>query len=411
MDDTSLDSVGVCLDIGTDNVVGMMAEVKPDGLIEVRALASRASRGMKRGMFDNIEPLINTVHSVLQDLEEQLPCTIESVSASISGGHISGRANTGVVSINTEKFTEKDKAKAIYEAGKLKLEKGEDVIHVLPQYYIADGLQRAQNAVGLAGVRFELYAHLITGATNELMNLTNCIESCGVSLDNIVYEGLASSIAVMSEEERENGVCVIDIGDGTTDVVVYKDGGVVFNYCFPYGGNSVTRDIAYERKVTTRVAEEIKILHGTCDSGYIGQEEMIDLPVIPNQSGNHSMPRKKLAFIIESRYRDIFDHIKHILMKNHAYYPHDTGIILTGGASQMKGLVDLAEETFERPVRIGTPKNVISEKFNVDNPKYSTVVGLLAAHKHENVWQKDLQKSVPNEGIFSKILGIFKKYF
>ncbi len=412
MDDTSLDSVGVCLDIGSNNVVGMMAEVMPDGMIEVHALSTQESRGMNEGMFNNINTLINAVHKVIEDLETQFPCTVSGVSASISGVHILGRHNTGVVTINTEKFTEKDKAKAIHEAGKLKLEKGEGVIHVLPQYYIADDMpKKVENAVGLAGVRFELHAHLVTGATNELMNLTNCIESCGVTLDNIVYEGLASSIAVMSDEERENGVCVIDIGEGVSDVVVYKDGVVVFNYSFPIAGGAVTRDIAFERKVTSRVAEEIKILYGTCESGYIAQDEMIELPVIPNQSKNHSMPRKRLAYIIEARYREIFEFLRHILEKNGAYYPHDTGIILTGGASQMPGLLNLAEEVFERPVRLGTPRNIISDKFDVDNPRYSTVVGLLAAHKHENVWQKDLQKTVSKEGFFSKIVRIFREKF
>lgn len=414
MTETSVESTGVCIDIGTHKVVGMIADVRGDGSIEVRKMISKPSRGIKRGVITNIAPISNIIGDMIHEFEKDCEVVVQSVSTSITGAHIRERSNNGVVTISGERFSEKDHERIFVEAGKIKLDIGESVLHVLPQKYIIDGGQPVENAIGLSGVKFSLIAHLVTAATNEITNITNCITESGVEIDNIIYEGISSAISVLSEDEIERGVTLIDIGAGVTDVVVYKAGVVVYHASIPLGGDDVTSDIAKVKRFSTQVAESIKIEHGGC-VGFASYDDIFTLPVITNQSESRTMSRRELSSIIEARYREILEYVKTKIEEADVYQTHDAGIVLTGGGSLLPGCAELAQDIMEKPCRIGFPVNVVCKDGARLTPEHATVVGLLASHKHEHIWQKELQKTMPSGNFFSnmcrKITGMCQRYF
>ncbi len=414
MTETSVDSMGVCIDIGTHKVVGMMANISGNGSIEIIKMISKPSRGIKRGVITNLAPISNIVNDIIREFERDYEVEIRSVSTSITGAHIRGRSNNGVVTISGERFTEKDHERILGEAGKIKLDVGESVLHVLPQKYVIDGGQPVENAIGLSGVKFSLIAHLVTAATNEITNITNCITESGVVIDNVIYEGLSSAISVLSEDEMQRGVTLIDIGAGVTDVVVYKAGVVIYHASIPLGGDDVTSDIAKIKRFSTQVAESIKIDHGSC-VGFSNYDDIFTLPVITNQSENRTMSKRELSSIIEARYREILDFVRAKIEEVDAYQVHDAGIVLTGGASLVPGCAELVQEIMEKPCRIGIPMNINYADGGELSPEYATVVGLLASHKYDNIWQKELQKTMPSGNFFSniyrKITGMCRNYF
>lgn len=415
MTDTAEISVGVCIDIGTHKVVGMMAEIRDNGTIEIIKMISKPSRGIKRGVITNIAPIANIVSDMIDEFERGENVRVLSVSTSITGAHIRSRSNNGVVTISPgERFTEKDNARISQEAGKIKLDVGESVLHVLPQKYVVDGGQPVENAIGLSGVKFSLIAHLVTAATNEIVNITNCITESNVSIDNIIYEGLAASISVLSEDEMQRGVTVIDIGAGVTDVVVYRGGAVVYHASIPLGGDDVTSDIAKVKRFSTQVAESIKIEYGGC-IGYTSYDDIFTLPVITNQTESRTMSRRELSSIIEARYREVFEFVRVKIEEADVYQSHDAGVVLTGGGSMIPGCADLAQEIMEKTCRVGTLINTVYNGGNELTPDYATVVGLLASHKNEYIWQKELRKTMPKGNFFSniyrKITGMCRSYF
>lgn len=409
-----MESTGVCIDIGTHKVVGMIADVREDGSIEVRKMISKPSRGIKRGVITNIAPISNIIGDMIHEFEKDCEVVVQSVSTSITGSHIRERSNNGVVTISGERFSEKDHERIFAEAGKIKLDVGESVLHVLPQKYIIDGGQPVENAIGLSGVKFSLIAHLVTAATNELTNITNCITESGVEIDNIIYEGISSAISVLSEDEIERGVTLIDIGAGVTDVVVYKAGVVIYHASIPLGGDDITSDIAKIKRFSTQVAESIKIEHGGC-VGFSNYDDIFTLPVITNQSESRTMSKRELSSIIEARYREILEFVRTKIEEADAYQLHDAGVVLTGGGSLLPGCAELTQEIMEKPCRIGFPVNVSCKDGARLTPEHATVVGLLASHKHEHIWQKELQKTMPNGNFFSnicrKISGMCQRYF
>lgn len=414
MTETSEESVGVCIDIGTHKVVGMMAKIRENGTIEVIKMISKPSRGIKRGAIANLAPISNIVSDIIREFEREFQVEVKSVSTSISGVHIRGRSNNGVVTISGERFTEKDHDRILLEAGKIKLDTGESVLHVLPQKYVIDGGQPVESAIGLSGVKFSLIAHLVTAAANEITNITNCITESRVEIDNIIYEGISSAISVLSEDEKQRGVTLIDIGAGITDVVVYKSGFVVYHASIPLGGDDVTSDIAKVKRFSTQVAESIKVDHGAC-VGFTSYDDIFTLPVITNQSENRTMSKRELSSIIEARYREILEFVRSKIEEADAYQHHDAGVVLTGGAVNIPGCADLVQEIMEKPSRIGVPLNTRYDDQEDLAPEYAAVVGLLASHKYENIWQKELQKTMPNGNFFStiykKITGMCRNYF
>lgn len=402
MTDTAT-SVGVCIDIGTHKVVGMIAEIRGDGTIEVIKMISKPSRGIRRGVITNIAPISNIVHDMIEEFEREENVKVLSVSTSITGAHIRSRSNNGVVTISGERFTEKDNERIYQEAGKIKLDVGESVLHVLPQKYIVDGGQPVENAIDLSGVKFSLIAHLVTAATNEILNITHCITEHDVKIDNIIYEGLASSISVLTDDEMQRGVTLIDIGAGVTDIVVYQGGVVVYHASVPLGGDDVTSDIAKVKRFSTQVAESIKIEHGGCLGYMSGYDENFPLPVITNQSESRSMSRRELSSIIEARYREIFEFVRFKIEEANVFQTHDAGVVLTGGGSIIPGCTELAAEIMEKNCRIGVPLNARYLEGNGLTPEHATVIGLLASHEIGGVWQKELQKTMPKGNFFSNM--------
>ena len=395
MTDTAT-SVGVCIDIGTHKVIGMLAEIQEDGSIEIIKMISKPSRGIKRGVITSIAPISNIVHDIIDEFEREANVKVLSVSTSISGSHIRSRSNNGVVTISGDRFTDKDNERIYQEAGKIKLDVGESVLHVLPQKYVVDGGQPVENALDLSGVKFSLIAHLVTAATNEISNITHCITAHGVEIDNIIYEGLASSISVLTEDEMQRGVTLIDIGAGVTDIVVY-------HASVPLGGDDVTSDIAKVKRFSTQVAESIKIEHGGCLGYMNGYDDNFPLPVITNHSENRSMSRRELSSIIEARYREIFEFVRAKIEEAHMFQPHDAGVVLTGGASMISGCAELAHEIMEKNCRVGSPVNARYADPKGLTPEHAALIGLLASHKIGGIWQKELQKTMPKGNFFSNM--------
>lgn len=414
MTETTDEAMWVCIDIGTHKVVGMMARIDDNKSIDVVKMISKPSRGIKRGTINNLAPISNIVKDIIREFERDCAVEINAVSTSIAGAHIRERSNNGVVTISGERFTEKDYERIRSEAGKIKLDAGESVLHVLPQKYVIDGGQPVESAIGLSGVKFSLIAHLVTAATNEIANITNCIEESGVEIDNIIYEGISAAISVLTEDEMQRGVTLIDIGAGVTDIVVYRAGVVVFHASLPLGGDDVTSDIAKMRRFSTQVAESIKITHGAC-VGFSSYDDIFTLPVITNQSENRTMSKRELSSIIEARYREILDFVRTRIEEADVQEMHDAGVVLTGGGSLLPGCAELVQEIMDKPCRVGIPMNINNGDESILSPEYATVIGLLASLKHENIWQKELQKTMPNGNIFSnivrKITGMCRKHF
>ncbi len=415
MSEESDSSLVVGLDIGSSKVVTVIGERAEDGTIKIDAVDVQPSRGVKQGMINNLDHLTRTIESSIRRVEHEAECEIRSLSTTITGAHIRGEKTEGMCSIRRGNVTDEDRNKVLETAGAFALPEGEEVLHVMPTEYLIDQQGGIRNPIGMAGVRLEARVHLVVASSNAIQNLKNCVEQFGLALDHAIFQGLASSAAILSEDEKNLGVCVIDIGAGTTDIVAYKDGAVIYSESLAIAGESVTRDIVKLKRLSSQVAESIKIEYGSCAPDLIGVDERVPLPLLESGKEVPTLSRRYLADIIESRYEELFDLVKARLDQNRINYTLGAGIVLTGGGALAKNVESVAKSVFSGvPVRIGAPNRTLIGEDNelVDNPKYSAVVGLLLANQPNfNFWQKELHKSVPKRGIFSKLYDLIRKNF
>lgn len=366
----------VGLDIGTSKVVCIVGEVTPEGLIEVVGIGSHPSRGLKKGMVVNIESTVMSIQRAVEEAELMAGCQIHSVSAGIAGNHVRSMNSHGIVAIRDREVYQPDIERVIDAAQAVAIPADQKILHILPQEFVIDSQEGVKEPLGMSGVRLEAKVHLVTCAVNAAQNIEKCIRRCGLEVEEVILQQLASGQAVLTEDEKELGVCLVDIGGGTTDIAIFTDGAIKHTAVIPIAGDQVTNDIAMAFRTPTPHAEEIKIKYACALAKIAGENEMIKVPSVGDRA-DRDLSRQALAEVVEPRYDELFTLIQAELRRSGFEDLVAAGIVLTGGTSKMEGVVELAEEIFHMPVSIGRPQGFSGLVDIVKNPIYSTAVGLL----------------------------------
>jgi cell division protein FtsA len=366
----------VGLDIGTSKVVAIVGEIKPDDEIEIIGIGSRPSRGLKKGVVVNIESTVQSIQRAVEEAELMAGCEIHSVHAGIAGSHIRSLNSHGIVAIKDREVTHSDVERVIDAARAVAIPADQKILHILPQEFIIDEQEGIREPVGMSGVRLEARVHMVTGAVSAAQNIVKCVRRCGLEVDDLILEQLSSSYAVLSEDEKELGVCLVDIGGGTTDIAVFTEGSIRHTAVIPIAGDQVTNDIAVALRTPTQHAEEIKVKYACALTQLAASDDSIEVPSIGDRPPRR-LSRQTLAEVVEPRYEELLSLIQAELRRSGFEDLIAGGVVLTGGSSKMEGLIELAEEVFHMPVRLGVPQYVSGLVEVVRNPIYATGVGLL----------------------------------
>ncbi|MEN8107089.1 MAG: cell division protein FtsA [Pseudomonadota bacterium] len=366
----------VGLDIGTSKVVAIVGEVMPDDAIEVVGIGSHPSRGLKKGVVVNIESTVHSIQRAVEEAELMAGCQVHSVYAGIAGSHIRSLNSHGIVAIRDKEVLPGDVERVIDAARAVAIPADQKILHILPQEFLIDNQEGIKEPVGMSGVRLEAKVHMVTGAVSAAQNIIKCVRRCGLEVDDIILEQLASSYSVLTDDEKELGVCLVDIGGGTTDLAIFTEGSIRHTAVIPIAGDQVTNDIAVALRTPTQFAEEIKIKYACALTQMASTDENIEVPSVGDRAPRR-LARHTLAEVVEPRYEELLSLIQAELRRSGFEDLVAAGIVLTGGSSKIEGLVELAEEVFHMPVRLGVPQYVTGLVDVVRNPIYATGVGLL----------------------------------
>ncbi len=401
----------VGLDIGTSKVVALVGEITADGSIEVIGLGSQPSRGLKKGVVVNIESTVQSIQRAVEEAELMADCEINAVYAGIAGSHVRSLNSHGVVAIRDREVTPGDVEHVIDAAKAVAIPADQRILHVLPQEFIIDGQEGIRDPIGMSGVRLEAKVHIVTGADSAAQNIIKCVQRCGLVVEDVVLEQLASSYAVLTDDEKELGVCLVDVGGGTTDIAVFSSGAIRHTAVIPIAGDQVTNDIAVSMRTPTQYAEDIKIRYACALSQLANPDESIEVPSVGDRPARR-LARQTLAEIVEPRYEELFNLIREELRRSGFEEVIAAGIVLTGGSARMEGAIELAEEIFHVPVRLGLPGQVKGLSDVVRNPIYSTGVGLLL-YARENTAPASRAAALGGNvaGVFERMKSWFKGNF
>ncbi|ACL71866.1 cell division protein FtsA [Thioalkalivibrio sulfidiphilus] len=366
----------VGLDIGTSKVEAIVGEINEDGQIEIVGIGSHPSRGLKKGVVVNIESTVQSIQRAVEEAELMAGCQIHSVFTGIAGSHVKSLNSTGVVAIKDKEVTSADVDRVIDAARAVAIPADQRILHILPQEFIIDEQEGIREPVGMSGVRLEAKVHLVTGAVSAAQNIVKCVRRCGLEVDDIILEQMASSHAVLTEDEKELGVCLVDIGGGTTDIAVFTDGAIRHTAVIPIAGDQVTNDIAVALRTPTQYAEDIKIKYACALRQLANPDDTIEVPSVGDRAPKR-LSRQTLAGVVEPRYEELLSLVQAELRRSGCEELVAAGVVLTGGSSKMEGVIDLAEEVFHMPVRLGLPQHVSGLVDVVRNPIHATGVGLL----------------------------------
>ncbi|MBI1194435.1 MAG: cell division protein FtsA [Gammaproteobacteria bacterium] len=366
----------VGLDIGTSKVVAIVCEISEQDEIEIIGLGSHPSRGLKKGVVVNIESTVQSIQRAVEEAELMAGCEIHSVYAGIAGSHIRSLNSHGNVAIRDGEITASDVERVIDSASAVAIPADQKIIHVLPQEFVVDNQDGIMEPIGMSGVRLEAKVHMVTGAVSAAQNIIKCVRRCGLDVDDIILEQLASSYSVLTDDEKGLGVCLVDIGGGTTDIAVFADGAIKHTAVIPIAGDQVTNDIAVALRTPTQSAEEIKIAYGCALTQLANPEETIEVASVGDRNARR-LKRQTLAEVIEPRYEELFTLIQAELRRSGFEDLIASGVVMTGGSSKMLGVIELAEEVFHMPVRLGMPHRIRGLTEVVNSPIYATGVGLL----------------------------------
>jgi cell division protein FtsA len=382
----------VGLDIGTSKVVAIVGEMAGDSSIEVIGIGSHPSRGLKKGVVVNIESTVQSIQRAVEEAELMAGCEIHSVYAGIAGSHVRSLNSHGIVAIRDKEVASGDVERVIDAAKAVAIPADQKILHVLPQEFIIDNQEGIRDPIAMSGVRLEAKVHIVTGADSAAQNIVKCVQRCGLHVEDIVLEQLASSFAVLTEDEKELGVCLVDIGGGTTDLALFANGAIRHTAVIPIAGDQVTNDIAVSMRTPTQYAEDIKLRYACALSQLANPDETIEVPSVGDRPPRR-LARQTLAEIVEPRYEELFGLIREELRRSGFEEAIAAGVVITGGSAKMEGAVELAEEIFHMPVRLGLPQHVSGLVEVVSNPIHSTGVGLLLyarANAHGAMREKPL---------------------
>ncbi|WP_416191380.1 cell division protein FtsA [Neisseria sp. CCUG12390] len=371
------------LDIGTSKVIALIGEVQEDNEIHIVGLGQAPSRGLKAGMVTNIDATAQAIKQAVNEAELMADTKISHVTTGIAGNHIRSLNSQGVVKIKDGEVSQADIDRAIETAKAINIPPDHNILHTVVQEYIIDNQPGVKEPIGMSGVRLDTRVHIITGANTALQNIQKCIQRCDLQMDQIMLQPLASGQAVLTEDEKDLGVCVIDIGGGTTDIAVYTNGAIRHTAVIPVAGDLITKDLAQALRTPHSAAEYIKIHYGVAIPSMDGLDEMVEVPSVGDRLPRQ-ISRRVLASVIGPRVEEILELTLNELRRSG--FPEEvltSGIVLTGGASMLTGIVELTEEIFNLPARIGVPQEMGGVSERIRNPRYSTAIGLLQAARGE----------------------------
>jgi cell division protein FtsA len=403
----------VGLDIGTSKIVAIVAKIIDEDRVEIIGLGHKPSQGLKKGVVINIESTVAAIKEAVHEAELMAGVEIKSVYAGIAGSHIRSMNSHGIVAIKDGEVTASDVERVIDAAKAVAIPADQRILHVLPQEFIIDNQEGIREPIGMSGVRLEAKVHLITGAVSAAQNISKCVQRCGLTANDIILEQLASSFAVLTEDEKDLGVCLVDIGGGTTDIAVFTEGAIRHTAVIPIAGDLVTNDIAVALRTPTQYAEEIKVRYACALQQLADPEEAIEVPGVGDRAPRE-LARQTLAEVVEPRYEELFELIRAELQRSGFEESCSSGIVLTGGSSKMEGVVELAEEVFHMPVRLGEPQNIFGLVDVVCNPIHATGVGLVMyGQRAGQPMMEDVRQAGEGseEGMFEQMKNWFKRNF
>ncbi|MDE2149632.1 MAG: cell division protein FtsA [Gammaproteobacteria bacterium] len=366
----------VGLDVGTSKVTALIGEAKPGAPLQVVGLGSAPCRGLKKGVVVNIEATVEAIRRAVEAAELTANCRVRAAHVSISGSHIRSLNSVGVVPIRHREVTARDVHNVIDAGAAMAIPADQQILHVLPQEFIVDGQEGIHEPIGMSAVRLEARVHMVTGTVSAAQNLYKCVERCGLAVEKLVLQQLASSDAVLSPDERELGVAVVDIGAGTADVAVFKGGSIRHTAVLPIAGDQVTNDIAVAFRTPAQHAEEIKKAHGCALAEMVADDVPIEVPGV-GETPVRRLSRQMLAEVMRPRYEEMFRYLRKELHRADVYDLIAGGVVLTGGVAATPGALELAEGVFEVPVRLGLPHQVEGIDQIFKSPAYACAVGLL----------------------------------
>ena len=366
----------VGLDIGTSKIVAIVAEVTDEGALNIIGMGTQPSRGLKKGVVVNIEATMESIQRVIEEAELMADCRITEVYTGIAGSHIRSLNSSGMVAIKEKEVTQADVDRVVETAKAVAIPNDQQVLHILPQEFIIDGQEDVRDPLGMSGVRLEVKVHIVTGAVSAVENLTKCVRRCGLEVRDVILQPLASAKAVLNDDEKDLGVCLMDIGGGTTDIAVFAGGAIRHTAVIPIAGDQVTNDIAMTLRTPTKEADELKVRFGCALRQLADPNDIIEVPGVGDR-GPRKLSRAMLAEVIEPRIEELYSLVVTELQRSGFEELLSSGIVLTGGSALLQGITELGEEVFHLPVRVGIPLYMGGLADVVRSPRYATAVGLL----------------------------------
>ena len=401
----------VSLDIGTSKVVAIVAELKGEGHYEVIGLGQSESKGLKKGVVVNIEATVQSIQRALEEAELMADCKITNVFTGIAGSHIRSFNSSGMVAIKDKEVTQTDVARVIETAKAINIPTDQQVLHILTQEFIIDGQEDVREPIGMSGIRLEVKVHIVTGAVSAAQNIVKCVRRCGLEVNDLILQPLASSLAVLTEDEKDLGVVLVDIGGGTTDIAIFAEGAIRPTAVIPIAGDQITSDIAMALRTPTPDAEDIKVGYGIAKQALADPDEMVEVPGL-GERGPRTLSRQALAAVIEPRVEELFSLVQQVVRESGYEELLSSGVVITGGASMMPGMVELGEDIFLKPVRIGAPEYAGGLSDVVRNPRYSTAMGLLVEGSAQRMRGRKVAVQSGNAGqVFSRMKEWFLSNF
>ena len=398
----------VGLDIGTTKICAIVGEATDEG-IDIIGIGSHPSKGLRKGVVVNIEATVSSIKRAIEEAELMAGCEINTVFTGIAGGHIKGFNSQGIVAVKDKEVRETDIGRVIDAAKAIAIPLDREVIHVLPQEYVIDEQGGIKDPLGMSGVRLEAKVHIVTGAVSSAQNIIKCANKTGLNVADIVLQPLASSEAVLGDDEKELGVCLVDIGGGTTDIAIFSGGSIVHTGVIALGGNNLTSDIAIGLRTPAHEAERIKQKHGCCLGSMVEDDETIEVPSVGGRQAR-VLSRKILSEILEPRVEEIFQMVQREIQRCGYEDLLASGVVITGGSTLLAGMPELAEEVLGLPVRRGFPRGIGGLVDVVKSPMYATGVGLVQyGARHLDV--RNFKIRGADDNVYKKVGKRMKEWF
>lgn len=390
------------LDIGTSKIVALIGEISANGVVEIIGVGRHSSKGLKRGVVVDIESTVNSIQHAVQEAESMAGCEVRTVYTGIAGSHIRSLNSHGIVAIRDNEVSNVDIARVLEAAKAVAIPADQKILHILPQEFIIDNQGSIREPKGMSGVRLEARVHIVTGAVSAAQNIAKCVRRCGLEVSDIILEQLASSHAVLTDDEKELGVCLVDIGGGTTDIAIFKGGAIQYTAVIPIAGDQVTNDIAVALRTPTKAAEAIKIQYGCAVTDFANSGQMIDVLSVNDRAGR-KISARALSEVVSARYEELFALVKNELIRSGFEDVIAAGIVLTGGAANVRGAVELAELCFAMPVRLGLAQQIQGFPEVLENSALATGSGLLLHGLRESF------DSSPNRPVIDSAESLWKR--